>query len=214
MTTASSTHLLYIADPMCSWCYGFAPVIGAIAKHFGERLPVKIMVGGLRAGNTRAMAASDKDYISNAWTRVHAASGQPFDHAFFARQGFVYDTEPACRAIVAMRTLNPDKTLAFKAAISAAFYGVNRDTTSTDVLADIAADSGADRQRFLETFNLADIRNETARDFMTAKDMGVEGFPCLLAGKENQYAIVTNGYRPIDGMIEALEGWLAKQAAA
>ena len=59
-------HLLYIADPMCSWCYGFAPVIEAIAAHFGERLPVRIMVGGLRAGNTKAMAQSDKDYISSA----------------------------------------------------------------------------------------------------------------------------------------------------
>ncbi len=211
MTTPSSSHLLYIADPMCSWCYGFAPVIGAIAAHFGDRLPVRIMVGGLRAGNTRAMAASDKEYISNAWTRVNAATGQPFNHAFFARDGFVYDTEPACRAIVAMRTLHPEKTLAFKAAISVAFYVENRDTTSGDVLADIAAESDVDRQAFLETFHLADIRNETTRDFLTAKDMGVEGFPCLLVGKDNQYATVTNGYRAVDGMVEALDGWLAGQ---
>ena len=69
-------HLLYIADPMCSWCYGFAPVIEALAVHFGDRLPVRIMVGGLRAGNTRAMTAQDRDYIRGAWTRVGAASGQ------------------------------------------------------------------------------------------------------------------------------------------
>ncbi len=204
-------HLLYIADPMCSWCYGFAPVIEAIATHFGDRLPVRTMVGGLRAGNTRAMGPSDKDYIRTAWTRVNAATGQPFDHAFFERDGFVYDTEPACRAIVTMRNLAPEKPLAFKGAISAAFYGANRDTTSAEVLADLAAEAGTDRAAFLDAFCSADIRNETARDFHTAKDMGVEGFPCLLAGTAPTYAMVTNGYRPLDGMIEALEAWLAKK---
>src|SRR5262245_30506309 len=67
-------HLLYFADPMCSWCYGFAPVITALAEHFAGRLPVKLVMGGLRAGNTRPMQPQDKDYIRNAWTRVHAAS--------------------------------------------------------------------------------------------------------------------------------------------
>ena len=215
MTPPPSTpHLLYIADPMCSWCYGFAPVIEAIAAHFGDRLPVRIMVGGLRAGNTRAMAQSDKDYISSAWTRVNAATGQPFDHAFFERESFIYDTEPACRAVVAMRTLAPDKALAFKGAISSAFYGHNRDTTSSDVLADIAAETSVDRAAFLATFNSADIRNETFRDFLLAKDMGVEGFPCLVAGSGGEdYGLVTNGYRPLDGIIEALEKWLAAKAA-
>jgi putative protein-disulfide isomerase len=86
---------------MCSWCYGFAPVIPAIADHFGARLPVRLVMGGLRAGNTRPMRSQDKDYIRDAWTRVNAASGQSFDFAFFDRDGFVYDTEPACRAVVA-----------------------------------------------------------------------------------------------------------------
>ncbi len=212
--TNSTPHLLYIADPMCSWCYGFAPVIGGLSAHFGARLPVRIMVGGLRAGNTRAMAAEDRAYIRSAWTRVGAASGQPFDFAFFDRPTFTYDTEPACRAIVAVRRIAPDKALAIKAAISTAFYANNRDTTSGDVLADIAAETGIDRGAFVETFQSADIRNETFRDFLTAKDMGVEGFPCLLAGTDADYAIVTNGFRPIDGMVDALERWLAARTDA
>jgi putative protein-disulfide isomerase len=209
--TDAAPHLLYIADPMCSWCYGFAPVIGGIARHFGQRLPVRIMVGGLRAGNTRAMRAEDKDYIRNAWTRVGAATGQPFDHAFFDRAGFVYDTEPACRGIVAVRGLEPERAVAFKAAISTAFYGHNRDTTAGEVLADIAAETGIDRAAFLDRFQSADVRNETFRDFLTAKDMGVEGFPCLLAGAGDKYALVTNGYRAADGLVAALEAWLAGQ---
>lgn len=210
----SPIRLLYIADPMCSWCYGFAPVIDAIAAHFGDRLPVRIMVGGLRAGNTNAMRDQDKEYIRNAWTRVGAATGQPFDFGFFEREGFVYDTEPACRAVVAVRRLKPDAALAFKGRVSRAFYAQGRDTSATEVLADVAAEAGIERAAFLADFMSADTRNETFRDFLSAQELGVQGFPTLVAGPTAQgYALVTNGYRPIDGLIGALERWLDVQSS-
>lgn len=203
-------HFLYIADPMCSWCYGFAPVVQSLADHFAGRLPVKVMMGGLRAGNTQAMRPEDKDYIRNAWTKVAAATGQSFDLAFFAREGFVYDTEPACRAVVTARNLKPEAALAMKARVSRAFYGENRDMTATDEIVKVAEDVGFDGPMFRAAFEQPDIRSETFRDFLTAKQMGVEGFPCLLAGSHDGYAMITHGYRPLDGMIEGIEAWLAQ----
>ena len=34
----SGHQFVYFADPMCSWCYGFAPVIAALAERFEGRL--------------------------------------------------------------------------------------------------------------------------------------------------------------------------------
>ena len=75
-------------------------------------------MGGLRAGNTSPMRPQDKDYIRNAWTQVNAATGQPFDIGFLERDGFVYDTEPACRAVVTVRRLMPKLALAFMGRVS------------------------------------------------------------------------------------------------
>lgn len=220
MTTATSAsgkarrHFFYFADPMCSWCYGFSPVIQQLKSNFEGRLPVRIVVGGLRAGNTKPMRPEDKDYIRNAWTRVGQASGQPFDFSFFDREGFVYDTEPACRAVVTMRNRHPDRALSFMGNISKAFYGNNRDVTTTDVLADLAAEAGDDRDEFSRDFQQTDIRNETFRDFLFAQQSGVTGFPCLVVGNEaDGYGLVTNGFRPVDGLVEAIENWLDQQPA-
>jgi len=101
----SEHRFIYFADPMCSWCYGFAPVIWALAERFEGRMDVQLVMGGLRAGNTAPMREEDRAYIRDAWARVHAASGQPFDFSFHEREAFVYDTEPACRAVVAVRRL-------------------------------------------------------------------------------------------------------------
>ncbi len=209
-------HFLYVADPLCSWCYAFAPVIDAMATHFAGRLPVRLVMGGLRAGNTKPMRDEDKAYIRGAWERVSAASGQPFDMAFFDRQGFVYDTEPACRAVVTARDWQPHaeiSPLRFKAAISEAFYAHNRDVTDPAVIAAIAGEAGFDADAFRARFESGDVRAATMKDFLISQELGVTGFPMLAAGSEQHgYALITNGYRPLSGLIEAVETWLANGA--
>ena len=209
-------HFLYVADPLCSWCYGFAPVIDAIATHFAGRLPVRLVMGGLRAGNTKPMRDEDKAYIRGAWERVAAASGQTFDMSFFDRQGFIYDTEPACRAVVTARdwkTDVPESPLHFKARISEAFYGHNRDVTDPAVISAIAGEAGYDAGKFRTHFESSEMRSATMRDFLIAQELGVTGFPMLAAGSsEHGYALITNGYRPLEGLIPAVEQWLAAGA--
>jgi putative protein-disulfide isomerase len=209
----AAKRLVYFADPMCSWCYGFSPVIAAIAERFEERMPLQLVMGGLRAGNTAPMRQQDKDYIRDAWTRVGAASGQAFDLSFFDREGFVYDTEPACRAVVTARRLLPRIALGFMGRISQAFYAENRDMTSPDEIAAVAEEAGFDRQTFSETFLAPDTRNATFRDFLTAQDLGIRGFPTLIAGSDEQgYALITSGYRPLEDLAEPLERWWAAGA--
>lgn len=208
-------HFLYFADPMCSWCYGFQPVIGQLSDTFGDRVGLRMVMGGLRAGQQQAMREKDRAYIKDAWARVNAASGQPFDFAFFERETFTYDTEPACRAVVAMRQQAPDKALSFLGRVSSAFYAGNRDTTDVEVLSDIAAETGEDRSAFRDLMETGDLRAETFRDFLFAQQAGVHGFPCLLIGNEGDgYSLITNGFRPIDGMIEGVGQWLEQAEAA
>jgi putative protein-disulfide isomerase len=97
-------------------------------------------------------------------------------------------------------------------AISSAFYGHNKDVTQGDVLAGIAEEAGYNRPAFEAVLLSPDMRNETFRHFLTAQELGVRGFPTLIVGGGAEgYTLVTNGYRPLDGIIEALEKWLAER---
>jgi putative protein-disulfide isomerase len=204
-------YFVYFADPMCSWCYGFAPIMAELMKRFRGRLGFRLVMGGLRPGETRPLRPKDRDYLRETWARVSDASGQPFDPTFLERDTFVYDTEPACRAVVTARLQSSDlNAFALLEAISSAFYAGNRDVTETAVLVDIAAKAGFDLTDFEAAMNSADIQTATAKDFEFSNDAGVEGFPCLLVGSQPAgYALVTHGYRPLDGLPEAIEGWLA-----
>ena len=214
--TAATPHLLYIFDPMCSWCYGFAPVIGSIARHFGDRLPVKLMVGGLRAGNTRPMTDKDRDYIRGAWTRVGAASGQPFDFTFFDRDSFVYDTEPACRAIVTVRSMAPGQgAWPSSRRVSSAFYGHNRDTTSADVLADVAAEQGIDRDAVPRRVPCRPTSaTRPSAIFCWRRTWASKAFPVSWSAPANSTPSSPTASGRSTASIEALEKWLAGQASA
>ena len=204
-------HLIYFADPMCSWCYGFAPVIAAIGRRFGEDLPIRLVLGGLRPGTTAPMDAPTRASIRTHWQHVHEASGQPFDDGFFERTGFVYDTEPACRAVVVLRREGMARGLAALHAIQSAFYAANRDVTQPATLAAIAADLGAPPEAFLADFAADAAWEETRRDFAFSQGAGVSGFPTLIAatGESENYALAAEGFRPAELLLPALERWRA-----
>ena len=76
MTTPSSAlSLIYVGDPMCSWCYGFGVPLGQLLERFPE-LPVQLVLGGLRAYNTQVMDAALKADQSAAWVDVSGLPGQ------------------------------------------------------------------------------------------------------------------------------------------
>ena len=203
-------HLIYFADPMCSWCWGFSPALDAIRDRFGSALPIRLILGGLRPGTTQPLNESSKREIREHWEHVHEASGQPFDFRFFDREDFVYDTEPASGAVVVVRRSGMDAAIVYLKRVHAAFYAQNQDVTEASILADLAGECGLDRGEFLHAFCSEEVKQETWQDFAIAQRAGIRGFPCLIAGvgEGAGYSIVTMGYQSTDRILQSLSQWL------
>jgi putative protein-disulfide isomerase len=187
-------RLCYFADPMCSWCYGFGPVLtGFLGQH--PTLAVEVVMGGLRPYTKDAAPASQKAEIRNHWRHVEAASGLPFDDAMLMSAGFIYNTEPACRAVVTAREMKDDAIGLLKA-IQCAFYRDARDVTDEEVLIAIAAENSIATKTFAEHLRSDVMRDATHRDFQLTAQLGVRGFPMLCAARGDQLHAITNGYAP------------------
>lgn len=209
------THLIYFADPMCSWCWGFAPTIAAVRERYGDVLPIRVIMGGLRPGTEEPMTEKVKAGMQPHWTHVTEASGQPFDYGFFDREGFVYDTDPAARAVVVVRRARPALALDYLERAQRAFYAENCDVTDPEVLADLAAGFGLDRQAFLADHVSEAAKEETWRDYAISQRAGVTGFPTLIGGPnaEGAYGVVTRGFQAPGPVLAVLDRWLATAAA-
>ncbi|MGF1548659.1 MAG: DsbA family protein [Thiotrichales bacterium] len=200
--------LWYFADPMCSWCWGFAPVIEAIRRDYADRLRVALILGGLRPGVTEPLAPTLRAEILHHWRDVHARTGQPFRFDGALPEGFVYDTEPASRAVVAVAELAPEQTFAYFKAIQAAFYADGRNVTEVDPLRDLAIDSGVDAQAFQAAFGSDIIRRKTRSHFEVARQRGVRGFPTTILHLNPSVHWLASGYRPYAEIASDLDSYL------
>ena len=208
-------HLIYFSDPMCSWCYGFSPVIAQIRGAFGAALPIRLVMGGLRPGTTKPMTAAALTEVEAHWRQVQATTGLAFDADGLRREGFVYDTDPAARAVVVVRRDDPDLALSFLGRAQEAFYAEARDVTRGEVLADLAAEFGLDRDRFLRDWAAEDAKQETWRDYAITQRAGVTGFPTLVAGPNDEgvFGVVTRGYAVPEEVVMVLRNWIQRIAA-
>ena len=205
-------RLVYVADPMCSWCYGFGPQFSTLLTRvapFGLRL----VMGGLRAYNTKVMDDALKTTLREHWQHVHEASGLPFAENQFARNDFVYDTEPACRAVVTMREQDSERALEYFYAVQAAFYGDGRDVTQGDVLADIAGEMGVDRGAFAIAWQSAAIKEATRQDFALTQRLGVSGFPTVAMEHGGQLFLVASGFTPATVLADRIDQIAAEPAS-
>jgi putative protein-disulfide isomerase len=213
--------LIFAGDPMCSWCYGFGKELDALmAVH--PRLPLQILVGGVRAGATDLLDDSGKQFRLGHWARVEQASGLPFNrHAFMARENFVYDTEPICRAVVTAHRLAPaaDQLAVFRA-LQRAFYVDGLDTTDGDVLAQVgvaalalqgtAVPAAAFRAEWDSQATIA----ATAAEFAQVRAMGIRSFPALLLEVDGQVVEISPGYAPAEQLDRQLHDALRQYGVA
>jgi len=112
--------------------------------------------------------------------------------------------------VVVRRAAGLTEPLAFLHRVEAAFYAENRDVTEEQVLADLAAQSGFDRETFPQAFRGEEAKLEAWHDFASAQRAGITGFPTLIAGvgEGAPYALVTQGYQLPDCLIPPLARWL------
>lgn len=217
----TENSLVYVGDPMCSWCYGFGVPLQQLLEQL-PGVPLAVVLGGLRAYNQEVMPDTLKNTLHHHWEEVTKRSGKPFGTGQFDREGYIYDTEPACRAVVTIRSHAAEHTLAMYHAVQDTFYAEGRDITQTAVLADIwqevrekLVDSKAtghaidnvdfSRDAFIEAFESDTIKTQTRNDFAMVQQWGIRGFPALIAVVNGEAQLVANGYMEADEMLQRVQ---------
>jgi putative protein-disulfide isomerase len=135
-----TTHIAYLFDPLCGWCYGASAVIKKLAEQPG--LVVELMPTGLFA-NERAPRMDD-GFAAYAWAndqRIARLTGQAFSDDYrskvLADRSARLDSGPATLALTAVSLTAPDREIETLRAVQSARYVGGHDITSTEVLVQI-----------------------------------------------------------------------------
>jgi putative protein-disulfide isomerase len=200
----NNNRLIYFADPMCSWCYGFSPELTQVLDQLDDSTGFSIVLGGLRPYGTETMAQLG-DFLQEHWQEVNERSEQIFNYDILKEDAFVYDTEPACRAVVLMRQLQPDRAFDFFKAVQKAFYQENKNTNRTETYVELAKDFGIEPNTFRTAFESEDIKTLVKKDFTQSAQLGIRGFPTLVLQQGENYYLISNGYMTAEQVADRIK---------
>lgn len=177
----------YVGDPMCSWCWGISPTVSAVeAFCVAQGIEFSMTMGGLRAGGGDPWNETFKSFLRNEWRHIGQTTGQPFGFTLLDAEYFNYDTEPACRAVAAVKLLQarnqfPLSTLLkFFTAVQHKFYVEGQDTTVVDFYESICASLALDFAEFRTLFDSPEAQQAVQQEFVRCRQLGVRSFPTLL----------------------------------
>jgi len=182
-------RLLYVADPMCSWCWGFAPVLDELESGLRPGVELQLVLGGLAPDDETPMDAATARYVQDAWRAVEARTGARFEHAFWERCAPRRSTWPACRAVLAAG----ERGREMFAAIQRAYYLEARDPSDRATLVAVAGELGFDPDTFGPRIDAEETRALLACDFELRDRLGVSGYPSLALERGGETRVLTRG---------------------
>lgn len=214
MTHTSNKEIIYVGDPMCAWCFGFAPVLDSLIEQFESTLSFRFIMGGLRVENPIPITEALKPKLLENWRGVTKTTGQPINgHLLSDVPEFLYDSGPSSRAFVAVRHLDETLALPYYQKLHHAFYMEMRDITTWEVLCELAEGVGVDRSAFSDLFHAESIRRETEADFELAVAYNAQAFPALVLREGRTASVLNQGYKPLAGLSDILSHWATDRIA-
>ena len=125
-------------------------------------------------------------------------------------EGFIYDTEPPSRAVIAVADINPEAIFPYFKSVQEAFYARGQNVVQADTLVALAQHHNIEPATFLDRFDSEDIREKTRTHFQVARQSGVRGFPTVVLQDGTTGTLLTNGYRPFEELQPTIDQWLAQ----
>lgn len=181
MNEPTSPTLYYVHDPMCSWCYAFAPTWKRIEAAVAGSIPVQYVVGGLAPDSDQPMPAELQEKLQDTWRRIQATvPGTEFNFDFWTRCKPRRSTYPSCRAVLTAKHFDPRYESQMIERIQHAYYREARNPSDISTLSELAGEIGMDARAFEDWMSSEACEAALESDLARTRALGVMGFPNLV----------------------------------
>ena len=204
-----SKRLIYVHDPMCSWCYAFEPARRQLFDALDGRISIERLVGGLAPDSGEPMPAVMRQMLQQTWRRIEQfVPGTQFNFDFWERCEPRRTTYPANRAVLAAREQGGEFDELMTARIQRAYYREARNPSDNETLVELAQDIGLDAARFAEALESPRIEAALRDEIGRARAIGADGFPSLIVVDDGRPLRIGIDYNDADAMLREFEPFI------
>ncbi|HKJ50751.1 MAG TPA: DsbA family protein [Gammaproteobacteria bacterium] len=198
--------LIYVHDPMCSWCWGFEPTRRKIFAGLPADMSIRRLLGGLAPDSEQPMPEAMRAGLQQTWQRIAAMiPGTRFNFDFWEKNTPRRSTYPANRAVIAARLQGDEFDPLMTAAIQQAYYLEARNPSDNSTLIELAGEIGLDRDRFAADLVADSTRDLHLEEIAQARALGIDSFPSLAVLHDGAVRHIGLDYGNADAMLRQIE---------
>ena len=185
--------LIYVYDPMCSWCWGYRETWLKLKEALGDKLAIEYKVGGLAPDSDEPMPEDMQQFLQQTWQRIEQQLGTKFNHNFWLNTQPRRSTYPACRAVLVARQHNKEHEMLY--AIQKAYYLNAQNPSDISTLANLAEQIGLAKNTFITEIQSEKINSLLMNEINEVRSLPVQGFPSLVIENKGSYYAVPVNYQ-------------------
>lgn len=192
---ADKATLVFVHDPMCSWCWAFRPVWTEITQRLPASISTRRLVGGLAPDSKDPMPLELQQKLQLTWQTIQQkVPGTQFNFGFWEQCSPKRSTYPACRAIIAACEQDALFEEPMILAIQQAYYLQSRNPSERSTLIELADEIGLDVTLFAKAIDSKRVQDELIRQIREGRSMGANGFPSLVLEQAGQHQLLQYSY--------------------
>jgi putative protein-disulfide isomerase len=177
----TATVLYYVHDPMCSWCWGFVPVLKDLLEKLPAGIRVRRLLGGLAPDTDAPMPAEMRQTIAATWHRIQETiPGTVFNYDFWTQCAPRRSTFPSCRAVIAARMQDDTFDVPMTRAIQLAYYTQARNPSADATLIELAGELGLDTHAFATALHSEPVRRQLQAEITLSRRLRASSFPNMV----------------------------------
>jgi putative protein-disulfide isomerase len=192
---------------MCSWCWGYRPAWSWLKTALPADIEVVNVLGGLAPDTDAPMPESMRQAICSHWKRIHTLLGTEFNFDFWTRCQPRRDTYKSCRAVVVAASMGKEEEMIL--AIQQAYYLRALNPSDSEVLVQLAAELGLDRDDFAAELISAATQSALQRQLALRDRLGVNSFPSLVLSLNGQRKRIAHDYHDPGKSLQTIHSLLA-----
>lgn len=202
-TSHSDSVLYYVHDPMCSWCWGFKPVLRQLTQQLPADIRLEYVLGGLAADTDQPMQPEMQQQIAATWKHIQQViPGTEFNFDFWSKCQPRRSTYIACRAVIVAEQMATGKGSAMLHAIQNAYYLQARNPSDAATLVTLAEQLGLDTTQFELQLNAEQTQQALQQQIDFARGIGADSFPSLYLLHQQHYHSIVLDYNHADVILE------------
>jgi putative protein-disulfide isomerase len=173
--------LYYVHDPMCSWCWGFAPVLKDLLEKLPDGIRVQRLLGGLAPDTTVPMPAAMRQTIEATWRRIQETiPGTVFNYDFWTHCSPRRSTFAACRAVIAARMQGAAFDARMTRAIQLAYYTRAQNPSDDATLVELAGELDLNMPAFITALHSEPVQQQLLTEIELSRQLQATSFPSLV----------------------------------